>query len=158
MARTDLTEANGYILEEQGSQVIQATLVNSAVESFARREAMASRTKSVPRFLSDASQVVAEGDTIPDAVATLDELVLTAKKYAQIMFISEEDVNDSIVDVLSTYKREWASRWARKFDNATLAVTVDSDGTDTAPFTSLYRAIATSTSASTNLITTGGAL
>jgi HK97 family phage major capsid protein len=158
LTRTDFTEANGYILEEQGSQAIQATLVNSAVESFARREAMASRTKSVPRFVSDAADVVAEGDEIPSAVATLDEVVLTAKKYAQIMYISEEDVNDSIVDVLATYKREWAARWARKFDNAALAVTVATDGTDTAPFTSLYRAITTSTSASTNLITTGGAL
>lgn len=156
MARTDLTEANGYILEEQGSGVIQATLVNSAVESFARREVMASRTKSVPRFLSDAADVVAEGDTIPDAVATLDEIVLTAKKYAQIMHISEEDLNDSLVDVLATYKREWAARWARKFDNATLAVTASATGTDSAPFTSLYNAI--STGASANLITTGGAL
>jgi HK97 family phage major capsid protein len=156
MARTDLTEANGYILEEQGSGVIQATLVNSAVESFARREVMASRTKTVPRFLSDAANVVAEGDTIPDAVATLDEIVLTARKYAQIMHISEEDLNDSLVDVLATYKREWASRWARKFDNATLAVTASATGTDSAPFTSLYRAV--STSASANLITTGGAL
>ena len=47
LTRTDFTEANGYILEEQGSQAVQATLVNSAVESFARREAMASDRKSV---------------------------------------------------------------------------------------------------------------
>ena len=48
MARTDLTEANGYILEEQGSAVIQDLIANSAVEAYARRENMASRTKSVP--------------------------------------------------------------------------------------------------------------
>ena len=102
MARTDFTEANGYILEEMGSTVIQAALANSAVESFARRENMASRTKSVPRYVSDAPQVVAEGGTIPEASVTLDEVVLTAKKYAQIINISEEDVNDSIVDVLNT--------------------------------------------------------
>ena len=139
MARIDLTEANGYILEEQGSSVVQALLANSAIESFARRENMASRTKSVPRFVADAPEVVAEGEEIPQATADLDEVVLTAKKYAKIFHISEEDVNDSIVDTLTVYKREWASRWARKFDNAALGVTTAVDGTDVAPFKSLYQ-------------------
>lgn len=157
ITRTDLTEANGYILEEQGSVVIQDLLANSAVEAFARREQMASRTKSVPRFLADAPVVVAEGDEIPAASTTLDEVVLTAKKYAKLFHISEEDVNDSLVDVLTTYKREWASRWARKYDNACLGVTAAGDGDDGQPFTSLYRAISPG-SAGANLIQTGGAL
>jgi len=157
MARTDFTEANGYILEEQGSAVIQDLLANSAVEAFARREAMASRTKSVPRFKTDAPAVVAEGATIGEATATLDEIVLTARKYAQIMHVSEEDLNDNLVDVLTASKREWASRFARKFDNACLGVTVAGDGTDTAPYTSLYKALTDLNSAS-NIITTGGDL
>ena len=157
MARTDFTEANGYILEEQGSTVIQDLIANSAVERFARREVMASRTKTVPRFLSDAPQVVAEGGTIPEAAATLDEIVLTARKYAQIMHVSEEDLNDNLVDVLTVYKREWASRWARKFDNACLGVHAAADGDDGQPFTSLYRAVSPG-AAGANLIQTGGAL
>jgi len=157
ISRTDLTEANGYILEEQGSTVIQDLIANSAVERFARREAMASRTKSVPRFVGDAPTVVAEGEEIPASSPTLDEIVLTARKYAQLMHISEEDVNDSLVDTLSVYKREWASRWARKYDNACLGVTAAGDGDDGQPFTSLYRAVSPG-SAGTNLIQTGGAL
>lgn len=157
MARIDLTEANGYILEEQGSSVIQALLANSAVEQFARREAMASRTKSVPRFVADAPEVVAEGGTIPEALATLDEVVLTARKYAKIFHISEEDVNDSLVDVLNTYKTEWASRFARKFDNACLGVTAAADGDDGQPFTSVFRAVSQFNGGS-NLIETNGAL
>jgi HK97 family phage major capsid protein len=157
ISRTDLTEANGYILEEQGSTVIQDLIANSAVERFARREAMASRTKSVPRFVGDAPVVVAEGDEIPASNPTLDEIVLTARKYAQLMHISEEDVNDSLVDTLSVYKREWASKWARKFDNACLGVTSAADGDDGQPFTSLYRAVSPG-AAGTNLIQTGGAL
>ena len=157
MARTDFTEANGYILEEQGSVVIQDLIANSAVERFARRETMASRTKTVPRFATDAPQVVAEGGTIPEASATLDEIVLTARKYAQIMHVSEEDLNDNLVDVLTASKREWASRWARKFDNACLGVTAAGDGDDGQPFTSLYRAVSPG-SAGANLIQTGGAL
>lgn len=156
MARTDLTEANGFIPEENGSVAIQATLVNSVVEAFARREGMASRTKSVPRFVSDAADIVAEGTTIPDASVTLDEVILTARKYAQIFNISEEDVNDSLVDVLNTYKREWASRWARKFDNACLGVYAVETGNDDAPFTSVLTAVANDAPA--NLIQTGGDL
>jgi len=156
MARTDLTEANGFIPEEYGSVAVQATLANSVVESFARREVMNSRTKSVPRFVSDAPDVVAEGDTIPDAVATLDEIVLTAKKYAQIMNISEEDLGDSLVDVLNTYKREWASRWARKYDNACLGVYAVATGNDDAPFTSVLTAVANDAPA--NLTQTAGDL
>jgi HK97 family phage major capsid protein len=141
--RTDLTEANGYIPEEKGSVAIQATLANSVVEAFARRENMASRTKGVPRFVSDAPVIVAEGVDIPNSDTTLDEVVLTAKKYAQIFNISEEDVNDSLVDTLNTYKREWASQWARKYDNACLGVTAAADGDDGQPFTSVYRALST---------------
>jgi len=141
--RTDLTEGNGYIPEEVGSVAIQATLANSVVESFARRENMASRTKGVPRFVSDAPVIVAEGVDIPNSDTTLDEIVLTARKYAQIFNISEEDLNDSLVDTLNTYKREWASQWARKFDNACLGVTAAADGDDGQPFTSVYRAVAT---------------
>jgi HK97 family phage major capsid protein len=157
ISRTDLTEANGYILEEQGSTVIQDLIANSAVERFARREPMASRTKSVPRFVGDAPVVVAEGDEIPASSPTLDEIVLTARKYAQLIHISEEDVNDQLVDTLSVYKREWASKWARKYDNACLGVTAAGDGDDGQPFTSLYRAISPG-SAGTNLITATSAL
>jgi len=159
ITRTDLTEANGYIVEEQGSTVIQDLLANSAVEAFARRENMASRTKSVPRFVGDAPVVVAEGDEIPASSPTLDEIVLTARKYAQLIHISEEDVNDQLVDTLSVYKREWASKWARKYDNACLGVTAAGDGDDGQPFTSLYRAMATSPSAPVSqIIQTGGAM
>ena len=157
MARTDFTEANGYILEEQGSAVIQDLIANSAVERFARRETMASRTKTVPRFVTDAPQVVAEGGTIPEASATLDEIVLTSRKYAQIMHVSEEDLNDNLVDVLTASKREWASRWARKFDNACLGVTAVGDGDDGQPFNSLYYSVTQYNSAS-NKIATAGAL
>ena len=159
ISRTDLTEANGYILEEQGSTVIQDLIANSAVERFARREAMASRTKSVPRFVGTPPEVVAEGAEIPAADPTLDEIVLTAKKYAQLIHISEEDVNDSLVDTLSVYKREWASRFARKFDNACLGVAAAADGTDLVPFTSLYQALYTDPNAETShILQTGGAM
>lgn len=73
------------------------------------------------------------------------------------MHISEEDMNDSFLDVLNTYKTQWATNWARKFDNACLGVSVAADGTDTAPYSSVYREVSQYNSAS-NLLTTAGAV
>jgi HK97 family phage major capsid protein len=160
MARIDLSEANGWVPEEKSSQVILAAQAASFVERNARRENMTTRTKGVPRFLGDDPVVVAEGATIPEATATLDEVILTAHKWAKIFNISEEDLNDSLVDTLTAYKREWASNWGRKFDHAALGVTVDVAGTDAAPYKSLYREIATATDVATRRIqtTVGGVI
>lgn len=154
MARTDLTEANGWIPEEQSSVAFQALMRTSVVEQVARHENMQSRTKAIPRFVSDAPQVVAEGAAIPDADVDLDEVILVAHKWAQILDISEEDLNDSLVDVLNTYKREWTNRYARKFDHACLGVSAAGAGTDAAPYTSVFKA---ATDAS-NVTSTAGAL
>lgn len=154
MARTDLNESNGWIPEEQSSTAFQALFQASVVEQVARHENMQSRTKAIPRFAADAPSVVAEGATIPEASATLDEIILVAHKWAKIMNISEEDLNDSLVDVLNTYKTEWAGRYARKFDNACLGVSVAKDNTDVAPYTSVFNAATTAG----NVVSTAGAL
>lgn len=157
MARTELTVANGYIVEEHSSNVVQAALQNSAIESLARREPMGTSTKRVPRFVGDAPSVYAEGATIGESSVTIDDITLSARKWAKIMHISEEDMNDSFLDVLNTYKTQWATNWARKYDNACLGVTVATDGTDTAPYTSLYREVSQYNTAS-NLVLTAGAV
>jgi HK97 family phage major capsid protein len=157
MARTDLSVANGWIPEEHSSVVIRTSLANSFIESQARKEPMGSDLKSVPRFLGDEPVVVAEGATYPDAAPTLDEVVLQARKWGKILHVSEEDLNDSFVDVVTAYKSDWASLWARKFDNACLGVTAAADGTDAKPYTSVYRAVSQYNSAS-NRIQTAGAL
>jgi HK97 family phage major capsid protein len=157
MARQELTVANGYIVEEHSSNVVQAALQNSAVESVARREPMATSIKRVPRFVGDAPVVYAEGATIGESDVTIDDITLTARKWAKIMHISEEDMNDSFLDVMNTYKTQWATNWAKKFDNAALGVTVAGAGTDAAPYTSVYREVSQYNSAS-NLIQTAGAV
>lgn len=154
MARTDLTEENGWIPEEQSSTAIQALFQNSVVEAVARRENMQSRTKAIPRFAADAPTVVAEGAQIPEADVDLDEIILVAHKWAKILNISEEDLNDSLVDVLNTYKTEWVGRYARKFDNACLGVSAAKTNTDVAPYTSVFNAATTAG----RVVNTAGAL
>jgi HK97 family phage major capsid protein len=147
MSRLDLStwnggEGNGYIVEESSSTLVQRVQAMSAIESLARREAMATSTKLVPLMFSGTAAVYEEGDQIAEDGAYLGQAILQAKKWASIMHISEEDLNDTFVDVLNKYKGEWASDFAKKFDNACLGVDAAENGT-TVPYTSLYRAVST---------------
>lgn len=139
MARIDLTEANGWIPEESGSRVLTVVNSASAISALARKENMGSRTKSVPRFRGSDVDVVPEAGVIPEAGATLDEVVLTAVKFANRFRISEEDRQDGLVNFLDQCKNAWANAFARKLDNAALGVTGAVNGT-TVPFQSVYAA------------------
>lgn len=133
---TDLSEANGWIPEPGSNEVLTRDVETSAVEAVARKVTMTSRTVSVPRFVANGVDVVPEHALIPIKDATLDEVVLTAHKFADRFAISVEDSQDAVVDSLNAYKREWLSNFAITLDNAALGVT----GTG-GPFESVYRAV-----------------
>jgi HK97 family phage major capsid protein len=133
---TDLSEANGWIPEPGANEVLTLDVETSAVEAVARKVNMTSRTVSVPRFASNGVDVVAEHAVIPVKDATLDEVVLTAYKFADRFAISVEDEQDAVVDALNAYKADWLSNFAITLDNACLGVT----GTG-GPFESVYRAV-----------------
>lgn len=156
MARLDLTEANGWIAEEHDSAVVAEVNRQSAVEAVARRVGMNTDAKSVARLIGDEPDVIAEGGTYTEASSTFDDVTLTAKKFGNLYHISEEDVQDSFVDVLNEFKQDFARGFATKFDNACLGVTAASNGT-TIPFTSVYREVSQYNTAS-NLIQTAGAV
>lgn len=145
---TDLSEANGWIPEPGSNEALLRDVEVSAVEAVARRVTMTSRTVSVPRFVSNGVDVVPEHAVIPIKDATLDEVVLTAHKFADRFAISIEDQQDAVVDALNAYKREWLSNFAITLDNAALGVT----GTG-GPFESVYRAVGAG-----NRLATAGAL
>jgi HK97 family phage major capsid protein len=154
MARLDLTEANGWIAEEHTGPVIAVTQQVSAIENVARRIQMHTDAVSVPRLVGGSPSVIAEGATYPDATATFDDVTMVARKFGEIYWISEEDVQDSFVDVLNTYKLDFATSFAKMYDNAALGTTAASNG-GTVPFESVYRAVSQYNSAS-NLIQTAG--
>lgn len=133
---TDLSEANGWIPEPGSNEVLTLNAETSAVEAVARKVTMTSRTVSVPRFASNGVDVVPEHAVIPIKDATLDEVVLTAHKFADRFAISVEDEQDAVVDALNAYKADWLSNFAITLDNACLGVT----GTG-GPFESVYRAV-----------------
>jgi HK97 family phage major capsid protein len=130
---TELTAANGWLPEPKDSQVLQAVLENSAVEAVARKVAMTTRTVSVPRHDAEGVQVVAEHANIPLQDATLDEVELTAVKFAARHAVSLEGTRDGIADEINLYKTRWASNFAVALDNACL-------GAASGPFTSVVAA------------------
>lgn len=130
---TDLSEANGWIPEPSDPNVLTRVTETSVVESAARKVNMTSRTVSVPRFEADGVNVVPEHEVIPFFQADLDELVLTAHKFANRFAVSIEDQQDAVVDALNAAKAAWLSNYAVALDNAALGAT-------TGPFTSVYTA------------------
>jgi HK97 family phage major capsid protein len=145
---TDLSINNGWIPVQKESEVLQRDVETSAIEAVARRVTMTSEVASVPRFLANGVDVVAEGATIPLKDATVDEVTLKAFKFADRFAISIEDREDAIASAIDAYKREWLSNFAITLDNAALGVTGTSG-----PFESVYRKVGTG-----NRLATAGAL
>lgn len=154
MARTDLSKANGWIPEPTDSNVIRKITSISAIEQVARKVPMTSNSVRVNRFAGSDVDIVAEGALIPQVEATLDNVLLEATKFADRFTISEEDNEDSLVNVLDAFKVDWASNFARKLDHAALGATgTVAPGTAT-PFLSVYAAA----TAAANVTATAGDL
>jgi len=125
-----------WIPEEWDSDVIVRINQVSAVESRASRVPMGSDTRHHPRSAGMGVDVVDKGGTYNEDTATNDEVVLYAKKFGKAVRVAEEDINDSIANILATKMKDWGVSYSKIIDNACLAVTAAS-GTGV-PFTSLY--------------------
>jgi HK97 family phage major capsid protein len=130
-----------WLQEEKDSSVMTRIAATSAIESLARRLPMNSTTKSFPRSGGMDVAEVPKGSAYGEDTAANDEVILTAKKFGKAIRIAEEDLDDSIANILDAKKTDWGSSYAKFIDNATL-------GTSAAvgagvPFTSVYRAVTT---------------
>jgi HK97 family phage major capsid protein len=123
--------------EYETSKVIQSINQISAVEALASRIDMGSDTKHVPRTAGMGVDVVAKGGTYGEDTSLNDEVLLTARKMGKAVRIAEEDIDDSVANILNAKMMGWGKSYAKFLDNATLAVTAAENGT-TIPFTSLY--------------------
>lgn len=132
------TTIEGWVQEEQGSDVIQAVAKNSVVDTYGRPETMISDTKKVPRT-GDVPVTGVDKNTVYDFSGDdNDSILLTARKAGTIITLADEDMKDSSVAFVSTKQVDWARGWGKYFDNATLAVTAAGTGSTTLPFNSLY--------------------
>lgn len=125
-----------WIPEEWDSEVIVRITQTSAVEAVASRVTMGSDTKHHPRSAGMGVEVIDKGGTYGEDTSTNDDVTLTAKKLGKIVRIAEEDIDDSLPDILATKMKDWGTSYAKLLDNACLAVTA-APATGI-PFTSLY--------------------
>jgi hypothetical protein len=142
-ASTDIID--NWIPIEWDSDVITRVLMDSAIEKHARPHKMASATK---RILRSGGLTVAAGTTYTADTNANDYITLQARRFLSQFVVDEDDLADadSVVDTIATKGMDWAISYADTFDNACLGVTGTENGT-TVPFTSLYKALRTTNSA-----------
>ncbi|MEU6233860.1 phage major capsid protein [Kitasatospora sp. NPDC047058] len=133
MARNTL---EAWIPEEWDSKVIQRINQVSAVESLSSRTPMATDTRHVPRSAGMGVDVVDKGGTYGEDASLNDEVALSVKKFGKAVRLAEEDIDDSVANVIATKMTDWGTSYAKILDNSCLAVTA-APGTGV-PFTSLY--------------------
>ncbi|MFB7855246.1 phage major capsid protein [Rhodococcus qingshengii] len=135
MARVN---ADSWVPEEYGSEVIQTVEQFSAVEAVGRHVNMSSNIFEAPRLGDVDVVVLPKGGTYPEDQPTLDNVELKAAKFTNRIIIAEEDLDDANVNVIVEFQKGWATNYARKFDNACLGTTAAANGV-TVPFTSVYK-------------------
>ncbi|MFG3170576.1 phage major capsid protein [Streptomyces sp. NPDC048200] len=135
--------AEAWIPEEwETSKVVQSLLQVSAVEALASPIIMTSDTKHVPRTAGMGVDVVAKGGAYGEDTSLNDEVLLTARKFGKAARIAEEDIDDSVANLIDAKMMGWSKSYAKMIDNASLAVSAAENGT-TVPFTSLYQLLNT---------------
>lgn len=139
------TYLDNWIPIEWDSEVIMRVLKASAVEALAQKHTMNTATK---RILRQSGYSVTVGTTYTTDASDLDYVTLTARRFMGRSVLDEDDLSDAamIVDTIAQRGADWAVSYATALDNACLGVTATENGT-TAPFTSVYKAVRTTTSA-----------
>jgi HK97 family phage major capsid protein len=126
-----------WIPEEFGSNVIQRVNQSSAVEAHAQRVPMATETRSTPRSGGVGVSMVGKGTAYGEDTTVNDQIILSVQKFGQAVRVAEEDINDSLADILNAKMTDWATSYAKVLDNACLAVSV-AKATSGCAFDSLY--------------------
>lgn len=144
---------DAWIPEEFGSDVITKVRQNSALEAYAQRVPMATQTRSTPRSGGVGVDIVSKGGTYGEDTSTNDQVILNVQKFGKAVRVAEEDIDDSLADIINTKMSDWATAYAKGLDNAGLAVTAQNTTTGCA-FNSVYYSLS-QTNAATSY--TGGA-
>lgn len=129
-----------WIPEETDSAVIQRVNQVSAVEALARHTPMTTATKKVPRSSGMAVKTLNKSGAYTSSDDENDDVLLTARKHTGLLTVAEEDLNDSAADIIDTKKIDWATSYAKYFDNACIATSA-AESSPTVPYTSVYRTL-----------------
>lgn len=126
-----------WIPVEYSSDVIQKVKQTSAVEAYGQEVMMSTNSRSTPRDAGSDIDYTAKGGSYNEDTNTNDSVTLTAQKFTRAFRIAEEDLNDSLANIINSKQNAWGTAYAKGFDNACLAVTASKATTGMA-FDSLY--------------------
>jgi len=129
-----------WIPEEYDSQVVQRVNAVSAVERLARRHPMGTDTKEIPRSAGVDVESIGKGTAYGEDTSLNDTVTLKARKFGKAIRLAEEDIEDSLADVVAAKQQDWATSYGVFLDNAALGVTAEENGLSV-PFTSVYHAL-----------------
>lgn len=136
MASATFTGA-GWIPVGSDPNVIQKIRQTSAIEQFANKVPMTTRTKLIPRSGGVVLDRVSKGVGFAVDANANDSVLLVADKVGGIVQIDEEDLEDSLADIIDTKTGDAATSYAKLLDNACLGATA-AKGTTNWLFDSLY--------------------
>jgi HK97 family phage major capsid protein len=133
-----------WIPVEYGAQVIQKVTQHSAVETFGQEVMMTSNSRYVARDQGVVAGLVAKGSTYDigggsqnDNDNTDDSVLLTAGKWGTQIQIAEEDIMDSLADIINSKSNAIGTSLAKVYDNVSIGVNAAA-GSGNAQTTSVY--------------------
>lgn len=133
-----LVNYENWVPVETGSDVLVRVSQASAIEQAARGEAMATDIKEVPASGGFLMAVGAKGSVLAEDDTAAAKVILNARKIRAGVRVAEEDVRDSVANIINVKTAEWATSYAKFLDNAALGTTGAMNGT-TVPFESAYK-------------------
>jgi len=159
---------SNWIPVEYGAQVIQKVTQHSAVETYGQTVKMASNSRYVSRDQGVEAGLVQKGSTyavgggtqgMGNNDETSDSVLLTAGKWGTEVDIAEEDIMDSLADIINSKSNAIGTALAKIYDNVSLGVNATA-GASNAQTTSVYWGLthadaATGYTAGANVVTTG---
>jgi len=159
---------SNWIPVEYGAQVIQKVTQHSAVETYGQSVMMTSNSRYVARDQGVEAGLVQKGSTYAVGGGSQgfgtnddveDSVLLTAGKWGTEVDIAEEDIMDSLADIINSKSNAIGTALAKLYDNVALGVNA-APGASNAQTTSVYYGLThadagTGYTANANVIATG---
>lgn len=126
-----------WIPVEYGSQVIQKVTQTSAAENYGQEFMMTSSSRYVARDAGVTAALVPKGGTYNEDATGGSSVLLTAGKWGAQVRIAEEDIMDSLADIINSKANALGTAMAKITDNMAFG-NASPPGTVNAQTTSVY--------------------
>lgn len=128
---------DNWIPVEYSPDVIQRVKQFSAIIANGQNIPMSTESRSTPRSQGVGMAGIAKGGAYSQDQSANDQVWLYAQKFGSAVAIAEEDLNDSLADIVNAKTSDAATQFAKLFDNACMGVTA-AKATTLNQFDSMY--------------------